>query len=131
MFWVAVDDDLREIRLPILIVGRSAGGELFSGKSVFAELLLLRSGDRFHHFCRDPGFLGRGISRSAQYPSGNQTHSQPYLGARGGSTEWPDSQPADDGVIIPMLLSFQSLMAWFLLAVDGAELMEFAFVRSP
>lgn len=126
-----VVEDFRNLRLPIFIIGRSVVGMVFRLDSVLVELLLLRSGDRFHHFCLDAAFRGRRISRSAQYPSGNQTHSQPALGERGGSIEWFDKQPADDGVVNPILFSFQSRMDWLFVIMDCAELMEFLLVRGP
>jgi len=51
--------------------------------------LLCRLGDLINHFLLVFGFREDvGFSRSAQYPSGNQTHSCPSLGGRGGSAAW-------------------------------------------
>lgn len=78
--------------LPILISGMSVlPGTLSVLVSLLAAESLLDfscdlSGDLFHHLCRVNLSGTSRTSLSAQYPSGNHTHSNPGLGGRGGST---------------------------------------------
>lgn len=90
--------DLVTKMLLILIFGTSmavrGGCVLLALRSVFPALeLFLGSGLDRHHFSIAFGAAAALVglttealnSRSAQYPSGNHTHSKPSLGGRGGS----------------------------------------------
>ena len=82
------EEALLDIILPILILGTSRLPWVLL-VSVGPTTLLFRLGDLFHHLGLLPCLLGliSCLSRSAQYPSGNHTHSKPAFGGRGGSTE--------------------------------------------
>lgn len=121
--------ELLDLILPTWMRGRSKASLEVAflgvlGELLWIELVLFRSGDRLNHIGRvfPLTWVWSRIFRSAQYPSGNQTHSIPSFTGHGGSATWHNPEESF------RILSFQSLTLRCFVASDTVEPRELALL---